>query len=264
MSASATTTGPSVLPHPAGHATPATTAPIEVPEALARVYVWDVVVRVTHWVIVLSLIVLSVTGIYIGRPFLIAAGPAGEQFVMGTVKAIHSYSAIAFTLAVLARIWWMFTGSRHARWWNFVPIHAVRRKGLWGTFLFYTFIRPKPPPFVGHNPLAGASYMAVFGLYLVMIVTGLGLYGASANVSSPLHYGQLLLWFFGGAQNARWFHHIVMWLLIGFTIHHVYSALLVAHIEKNGTLDSIFSGFKFVPRSEAEADAKAEAARRAR
>ena len=34
---------------------------------------------------------------------------------------------------------------------------------------------------------------------------------------------------------ARWIHHIVMWLLLGFTVHHVYSAVLVAIIEKNGT-----------------------------
>ena len=34
---------------------------------------------------------------------------------------------------------------------------------------------------------------------------------------------------------ARWIHHVVMWLLLGFTVHHVYSAVLVAIIEKNGT-----------------------------
>ena len=51
---------------------------------------------------------------------------------------------------------------------------------------------------------------------------------------------------------ARWIHHIVMWLLLGFTVHHVYSAVLVAIIEKNGTLDSIFSGYKWVPRRDLE------------
>ena len=39
-----------------------------------------------------------------------------------------------------------------------------------------------------------------------------------------------------------------MWLLLGFTVHHVYSAILVASIEKNGTIDSIFAGYKWVPR----------------
>ena len=43
-----------------------------------------------------------------------------------------------------------------------------------------------------------------------------------------------------------------MWLLLGFTLHHVYSAILVAAIEKNGTMDSIFAGYKWVPRHELE------------
>ena len=35
-------------------------------------------------------------------------------------------------------------------------------------------------------------------------------------------------------------------------IHHVYSALLMSMVEKTGCLESIFSGYKFVPRSEYE------------
>jgi Ni/Fe-hydrogenase 1 B-type cytochrome subunit len=37
-----------------------------------------------------------------------------------------------------------------------------------------------------------------------------------------------------------------MWLLLGFVVQHVYSSWLVATIERNGTLDSIFSGNKWI------------------
>src|SRR3990167_4804750 len=57
--------------------------------ALVRVYVWEVPVRVTHWLIVLSIAVLSVTGFYIGYPFVTVSGPAGRHFVMGWTKVIH-------------------------------------------------------------------------------------------------------------------------------------------------------------------------------
>jgi len=40
-----------------------------------------------------------------------------------------------------------------------------------------------------------------------------------------------------------------MWLLIGFFVHHLYSAWLMSEIERNGTLESIFSGYKFVPEA---------------
>ena len=41
-----------------------------------------------------------------------------------------------------------------------------------------------------------------------------------------------------------------MWLLIGFAIHHVYSAWLMDTVEKNGTISSIFGGYKFIDTKE--------------
>ena len=55
---------------------------------------------------------------------------------------------------------------------------------------------------------------------------------------------------FGGLQIVRWIHHVVMWLLLGFAVHHVYSGVLMSTIEANATMESIFSGYKFVPRED--------------
>src|SRR5512136_1175680 len=128
-------------------------------EDLVRVYVWQVPVRLTHWLIGLSIVVLSVTGIYIGRPFLVVPGEARFHFVMGTMKVVHFYFAIAFSLAVFTRILWMFIGNQYARWDKFIPVARHRREGIIGTFKFYIFAMRKPPGFVGHNPLAGMSYV---------------------------------------------------------------------------------------------------------
>jgi Ni/Fe-hydrogenase 1 B-type cytochrome subunit len=216
---------------------------------LVPVYVWDLVVRSTHWLIALSLVVLTVTGIYIGRPFLTSIGPANHRFVMGWMKAVHFYGAIVFTLAVGARIVWMFIGPRWARWNQLLPTTRARLRDMFETFRFYVFLKPSPPPSPGHNPLAGATYVAVFGLYLVMILTGLALYAVDAH-ASYMRFWSALLPLFGGAARARWLHHVVMWLLIGFSVHHLFSALLVSRVEKNGTIESIFTGFKFLPRDQ--------------
>ena len=45
-------------------------------EELERIYVWDTVVRVTHWLVALSIAVLTATGIYLGHPFLASPGAA--------------------------------------------------------------------------------------------------------------------------------------------------------------------------------------------
>ena len=224
------------------------------------VYVWDLVVRWTHWLIVLSLVALSVTGIYIGNPFGIAGAQPGTSFLMGWMRAVHFYSAIVFTIAVASRILWMFVGPGMARWRQFIPVDRDRRKGFVGTIKFYLFMRRTPPPFVGHNPVAGAAYTLVFGLYLVMILTGFALLSTSASVGSPTRWFGFLLPLFGGTGLARWIHHVVMWLLIGFAIHHVYSGLLVAIVERNGTMDSIFSGWKWFRREDLPAPEPAKRA----
>ena len=213
---------------------------------LERVYVWEVPVRLTHWLIVLSIVVLSATGLYIGRPFLVVPGEARFRFVMGTMKIVHFYAAIVFTLSVLSRVAWMFLGNVYAHWQSFIPVTARRRRGLGGTLRFYLFGLRKPPGFIAHNPLAGLAYVAVFFLYFVMIGTGLGLYSLDANVHSPLRAFSFLLPLFGGPQSARWIHHVTMWLLLGFAVHHVYSGLLMSQIDQNGTVESIFSGYKFI------------------
>ena len=219
---------------------------------IVPVYVWEVPVRITHWLIALSLFVLSATGLYIGRPFMTVPGEAGQWFVMGWMRIIHFYAAIVFTCAVIARVIWMFTGNKYARWDKFLAVHGVRRHGVLPTVFFYSFLRDKPAAYVGHNPVAGSAYLLVFGLYFLAIGTGLVMWAPSAEVGSPLRWFAPLATLFGGFQIARWIHHVVMWLLLGFTLHHVYSAILVAAIEKNGTIDSIFAGYKWVPRHELE------------
>ena len=222
------------------------------PSDIVRVYVWEAPVRITHWLIAFSIILLSVTGFYIGNPFITVSGQAGQHFVMGWMKVIHGWTAWVFIASVVARIIWMFTGNRYARWDKFIPVHRSRRHGLWPTVKFYLFARRKPPGFVGHNPVAGATYTLVFGLYFLAIATGLTLRGASADVESPLRWFASMAPLFGGLQIARWIHHVVMWLLLGFMVHHVYSGVLMSTIEANATMESIFSGYKFVPREDLE------------
>jgi hypothetical protein len=38
-------------------------------------------------------------------------------------------------------------------------------------------------------------------------------------------------------------------------LNHVYSAVLVSREERNGLIESIFTGYKFVPKDELEKDA---------
>ncbi len=213
---------------------------------LMDVYVWELPVRLAHWLIFASMAVLSVTGIYIGRPFLAAPPDSANAFYMGTARAIHFWAAFVFMASILMRLIWMFTGNKYSRWDKFLPVRERRYRGILPTIRFYLFASRKPPGFIGHNPVAGLAYTAVYLLFLTSILTGLGLYGISAHVDSPLRIFAGLLPLIGGAQAAHFIHHLVMWFLWGFVAHHVWSSILMSSEEVTGTIESIFSGHKFV------------------
>ncbi len=209
-------------------------------EELEPVYVWDLVVRLTHWAIALSILMLAATGIYIGHPFI-----RGE-FVMGWAKVLHFYFAILFTLGVLARVVWMFLGPRRSSWRNFVPVAKRRRHDLVETIKFYMLLRVTPPRTIGHNPLAGMSYLGVFALYFLMVATGLAMY--SVSTASYMHVWSFFVPVFHGLGWARWIHHAGMWVIVMFFVAHMFFSSLTSRSEKNGTIDSIFSGWKFLPK----------------
>ena len=214
---------------------------------IVRVYVWEWPVRMAHWCTAYAILILATTGLYMGHPFLISSGPAGAHFLMGWAKVIHSYAAIVFALSVLSRVIWMFLGNTYARWDKFIPVNRRRARGLLPTLRYYLFQLRQPPGFVGHNPLAGFTYTFVFLMFFVMIATGLALYSVSAGVHSPFRVFSFLLPLVGGAQQARFIHHVVMWLILAFAVHHVYSSILMSQVEARGTVESMASGYKFVP-----------------
>jgi Ni/Fe-hydrogenase 1 B-type cytochrome subunit len=218
------------------------------------IYVWELPVRLTHWVLFFSILILSGTGYYIGHPFISVPGPAREHFVMGTARAIHLYTAIAFTLAVLIRVfYWSFAGNRYARLTELIPLSRERWRSLWDSFLFFCFVRRHPALYPGHDGLAGATYGVLFATYLVLIATGLALYTVYAPVHSPFQFFQILVPVFNGLQVARLIHHICMWVVLILAVIHVYSVFLWAYVESSGEVDSIFTGYKFWPKGKADA-----------
>ena len=48
-----------------------------------RAYIWQLPVRITHWVNALCITTLFLTGLYIGRPILTSSGEPANHFLMG-------------------------------------------------------------------------------------------------------------------------------------------------------------------------------------
>lgn len=224
---------------------------------IVAVYVWQWPIRIAHWMIVLSLTVLTVTGFYMHHPFLIATSP--QAWVMGTARFVHELFGFILIAVLILRFYWFFAGNRWAHWRAWVPLSREQWRSVYSMLLYYTYRRREPFPEVGHNSLAAATYMVVLFLLAVECITGLVLY----SVVRGSHTLTLLVGWIPrivDIQYVRAIHYFIMFLFMAFVIHHVYSAILVSKEQKNGLMESIFTGWKFLPRGLVEED-EASAAR---
>jgi len=212
-----------------------------------RVYVWEWPVRFAHWIIATTILSLSITGYYMHSPFVIPHGRTA--YVMGTMRFVHVVSGFAFLCAILIRVVWMFIGNRWSSWDQLIPTTKKRLKDFVETCRYYGFMSWSPTPHVGHNALAGAAYAAVFGMGIVEIVTGLTLYSRVLG-SRALSFFVGWIPRFVDIQWLREIHFLLMFGFWMFFIHHLYTAILVSIEEENGVMESIFSGYKFIPEHE--------------
>jgi Ni/Fe-hydrogenase 1 B-type cytochrome subunit len=203
-------------------------------------------VRIAHWVIFLSILVLSFTGYYIYDPFIISRG--NGVFLMATMRFTHEVTAFVFIAAVLLRFYWFFKGNRWAHWRSFLPLEPWWRRGIWKQLKYYLFLRREPDSEVGHNPLAAATYLVIYILMVIEILTGLALYDYVNGIGHGV-LGFSVGWISSliGVRYVRETHFLIMFVFLGFLIHHVYSAVLIGIEERSGLLDGIFSGYKFFP-----------------
>ncbi|RMG03602.1 MAG: Ni/Fe-hydrogenase, b-type cytochrome subunit [Nitrospirae bacterium] len=214
-----------------------------------RVYAWEVPVRLTHWINVLCILTLSVTGFYIGNPFIHSI--KSSQWVMGWMRFIHFVAAYTFLMSMIVRLYWAVVGNRYASFKVWFPFTGRKMRDLIDTIKFYLFLSKKPPYAVGHTALAGFAYLFVFALFIWQIFSGFALYNIVQEGTVWVILGG---WLRGvmHLQTIRLYHHLGMYIILAFAVLHVYIGWYLDLKERNGLMGSIFSGYKFVTGKEWE------------
>ena len=214
---------------------------------LKRVYVWERPVRVFHWLNVILIVVLCVTGYLIGNPPIIQdAQEASFGYWFGTVRFIHFVAAYIFLFNYIFRVYWGFVGNEWANWKEFIPtnkkyfteIMSVLRQDI-------LLIKVKPYHSFGHNALAGFSYFMTFIAFLFQVITGFALYADMSNWWFP----QLFTWvqdLFGDDFSVRHIHHILMWFFVIFSMIHIHLVIYHDLVEGRGEISSMGGGWKFI------------------
>jgi len=211
-------------------------------------YVWELPVRWCHWLSVMSIATLTVTGLFIAFPFSVGLTPSG--FAMGWVRFIHFVAGFLFAVSLFSRVAWSFLGNEYSSFKEFFPMFTPRgRRKTWHMLRYYFFMTKEVPEVVGHNPLAASAYTLLFCIYILMIVTGLTLYSMAAP------HG-ILFKLFGWVQaifttqGVRLAHHISLYFIFGFVVNHVYSAWLMDIKQHGAEISSMFSGYRFTVHKE--------------
>jgi len=219
---------------------------------IRRVYVWELPVRLYHWVNALCVLALVATGIIIGRPLSIPTQgqEASFGYYFGWVRFVHFATAFVFFFNFLGRIYWGFAGNQYARWDQFLPMTpALLRKQAKEVVevLKVDILQATVPPMdsIGHNALAGWTYYVSFLAFLFQSVTGFGMYAAMSHAWLPQQFAWIVP-FMGGDFAVRQWHHMMMWFFIIFSMAHVYLVFYHDYVEGRGVISSMAGVWEFV------------------
>jgi cytochrome b len=108
--------------------------------------VWDLPIRLFHWLLVLC-IIGSLVSVNLG----------------GNAMEWHAYFGYSVLTLLIFRVTWGFVGSTHARFSSFFPNHKK----------ILDYLQGKAPRTLGHNPLGAMSVFALLFALSIQVLTGL-------------------------------------------------------------------------------------------
>jgi Ni/Fe-hydrogenase 1 B-type cytochrome subunit len=215
--------------------------------SIKSVYVYEAPVRVWHWVNALAIVVLAVTGYFIGQPLPTVAGEASERYVMGYIRFAHFAAGYVFAVGLLGRLYWAFVGNHHARELFTLPVFsAAYWREVGNMAAWYLFIRTRPNQYVGHNPMARfAMFFGFLLLSVFMLLTGFALYAEGSQAGSWQHalFGWVIP-LLGQSQDVHTFHRLAAWGLVIFIVLHVYAAIREDIMGRQSIVSTMISGHR--------------------
>ncbi len=185
------------------------------------------IVRLTHWVSALALLIMGASGLRIfnAYPAFARKGeyfgwwpwegqPIAANLTFGAWLggARHWHFAMMWVLVANAVVYVGFL-FLHGEWRSLRPVRGDFRDALEMT-KFYLYLRPKHPVQDSkHNALQKNTYLVMLLAGVMAVVSGLAIW-------KPVSLGWITT-LMGGYALARWWHFLAMLILATLTIIHV-------------------------------------------
>ena len=186
---------------------------------LRAVRIWDLPTRLVHWLLVLALVGLGVTG-----------------NLGGNALVWHMRLGLLVGALLVFRLVWGLVGGRWSRFASFVRGPAALRRYLRGTH------RPDDRFEAGHNPLGAVSVLAMLALLTAQVATGLLADDEIAN-TGPLN--RFVANSTGLAATA-WHKGAGQWLILALVGLHL-AAIAWYHWHGAGLVRPMLTGDKLLP-----------------
>ncbi len=177
--------------------------------------VWDWPIRVFHWVLVLAVITLFVTG-----------------KLGGNWLEWHKRAGFLVIGLIVFRLLWGFVGGYHARFANFVR----------GPKAILDYIRGKSGESAGHNPLGALSVLAM--LAVLAFQAGSGLF-ANDDIMLEGPYASLVGKEVSDALTRL--HKLNSWLIVGLVSLHIAAIAFYFFRKKTNLIMPMLTGRKVMP-----------------
>lgn len=181
-----------------------------------NVRVWDLPIRLFHWILVVLMVVMIYTG------------NEGGDWLLWHIRVGYAIATL-----LIFRLIWGVIGSQTARFSQFVKGPSMIIKYLRGEL--------SEDEVPGHNPLGALMVLALLALLIFQTVTGL----LSSDIDSFLFDGPLVH-LVGSelSEEITIIHKLFVNILLGFIAMHVAAVLFYWLVKKTNLIRPMFTGIK--------------------
>ncbi len=199
---------------------------------MSRVKRHHFIVRLTHWISVVAVLIMAASGLRIFNAYP-AFAPRGGTFCCYPFEgqpvpdwltfggwlagARHWHFAMMWLLVANGILYLAFI-YLHGDWREVTPRRGDVRDA-WEMIKFYLFVRRDHPRQGKHNALQRAAYFAMPIVGIILVLTGLSIW-------KPVQLAWLTN-LFGGFVWARYWHFMAMIVLLLLIVVHVFMVLTV-------------------------------------
>lgn len=180
------------------------------------VAVWDPVVRIGHWLLVVLFAIVYLT--------------AEEE--SGSTNVLHVWGGYAIGAIVVLRVLWGFAGPQYARFSSFVCGPAASLRYL------VDLVGGHARRFLGHSPAGGAMVIALLVFLAATVATGVVAYGERGK--GPLAADGAAIATSAKAEA----HGVLANITLGLIILHVLGVGVASYAHRENLVAAMVSGRK--------------------